>query len=199
MVPNKTALNYTVLAMPQQSSSEEGFVNRELTSLAFDQLWDAIRTCTLNVLFHRQKARETGRLETLIQIVSMALATVAGAGIIELPSVRDSLWAVLAFCSAIAGQLPAVFKLPDKRLENKRFDNEYSSVLADLLRIVSRAKAVGGLTQELHSQLQLSLEKFNFVIQKDDTDYRPNELGPLEQQTLKMYPRSKDWKPESAL
>lgn len=186
--------------MPQQSSSsEEGFVNLELTALAFDQLWDSIRTCTLNQLFHRLKAREKGRLETLIQIVSMALAAIAGAGIMELPSVRDSLWAVLAFCSAIAAQLPAVFKLPDERLENKRFDSEYGSVLADLLRVVSRAKAVGGLTQELHSQLQLSLEKFNFVIQKDDTDYKAGELEPLERQTIKMYPRSKDWKPQGAL
>lgn len=186
--------------MPEPGSqSERAFVAPELTKLAFEQLWDSIRTCMLNVLFHRKKARIRANLQTLIEIVSTSSATIAGIGIVSLPSVRDSTWAVLAFCSALIGQLPSVFKLQDKRLEHKRLDNEYSSVLGDLLRIVHRVQAVGDLTPELHSQLQLSLEKFNFVIQKDDTDYRPGELEPLETQVSRMYPPSKDWKPQSAL
>lgn len=185
--------------MSEGSRRDSVFVDRYIANLAFDDLWNTIRTCSLNVLFHRSTAREMARRETFIQIVSMLLAAAAGAGIIELPSVRDSLWAVLAFCSAIAGQLPAVFKLADKRLENKRFENEYSSILADLFRVLNRAKAVGGLTRENHEQLQLSLEKFNFVIQKDDTDYRPEEIQGLQQQVVTMYPRSSDWRPENTV
>jgi hypothetical protein len=176
---------------------EMDFVGPYITNLALNDLWDATRTCTLNVLFHRSKARVLNRRETFIQIISMLLAAAAGAGIIELPSTRESIWAVLAFCSAITGQLPAVFKLSDRALENKRLESEYSSILADLARVLNRAKSTGSLTRENHEQLQLALEKFNFVLQKDGTDYRPEEIRPLEQQVIKMYPKIKDWKPEN--
>jgi hypothetical protein len=185
--------------MAEGSRYESDFVTQYIGDLAFADLWNSIRTCTLNVLFHRWKAREMARRATFLEIATMLLAAIAGAGIIELPSIRDSFWAVVAFVSAITGQLPAVFKLSDRRLENKRFENEYSSILADLFRVLNRAKATGGLTRENHEQFELALEKFHFVVQKDDTDYRPEEIKPLQLQVVTSYPPSKDWKPRSTL
>ena len=155
-----------------------------------------IRTCALNVAFHRRRAKSASKRAKTIDIIAALLAAIAGVGILsEFKGVPDTLWAVLAFFSGLVGQLRSVFGLSDMELEHRKLQNDYSSVLSTLNSLIDRAKEAGGLTQELDTQRQLILERFHFVAERDETDYKPEEIDPLQQEVNEAYPPDSLWMP----
>lgn len=176
------------------------FIPAPRTVLLFDQLWDAVRTCELNSKFHRKRAKRYGIQERWLETSATMLGAIAGIGILSgLKSIPDSVWAVVAFSSGLVGQLRSVFRLPDRVLEHRRLQNDYASVLSQLTGIVFRAQDEGGLTQELHSQLQLTLERYRVTDERDETDYNPKELEPLEEEVKKLYPQEALWTPKDTV
>jgi hypothetical protein len=102
---------------------------------------------------------------------------------------------VVAFFSGNVGQFRSVFGLPDRELQHRRLQNDYGSVLSSLKGVVDRAKDAGGLTFELDVQRQLTVERFHFVMERDETDYDSEELGPIQDKINRMYPASRLWMP----
>lgn len=132
-------------------------VDKQIAALT--DTWDAIRTCELNVTFHREKARVVSRRAKAIEVSSALLAAFAGIGILSgIKGVPDSIWAIVAFLSGIAGQLRSVFGLPELELKHRNLQNDYSSVLSSLKGMVDRSKDAGGLTFEVDTQRKLVFE-----------------------------------------
>lgn len=192
--------NGLALGPMRDEPKNSSFIPAQQTRLAFDQLWSAVRTCELNVIFHRKKAKHLAKQERWLEITATLLGAIAGIGILSgIKGIHDSVWAVIAFFSGIVGQLRSVFRLPDKMLEHRRLQNDYGSVLSQLKGMVSRAQDAGGLTPEIHSQLQLTLERFRVTDERDETDYKPDETRPIEEEVGKMYPEWSLWIPQYAL
>ncbi len=107
----------------------------------FADIWDVIRSCELNVLFHREKAKTISGRAKAIDVAAGLLAAVAGIGILsDIKHVPDSTWAIVAFCSGLMGQFRSVFGLPDLELQHRKLQNDYGSVLSSLKGVVDRAK-----------------------------------------------------------
>jgi hypothetical protein len=53
----------------------------------------------------------------------------------------------------------------------------------------------GGLTYELDVQRQLTLERFHFVMERDETDYDSKQLDAIQKKIDQMYPPIHLWMP----
>ena len=168
---------------------------QDIIDLAFADLWNAIRDSQLSILYHRERAEHFERQQTRLEILSVLLAVIAGGGLIEFPEFRGSTWALLAFCSAIVGQLPYVLRLMNRKIEHQRLGNDWGSVMVDLQRVLNNARSTNSLTAETHNQLLLCLEKYNFVSQRDTIDYDLPSVRAIQKTVALMYPPSEDWKP----
>jgi hypothetical protein len=170
------------------------------TDLAFHQLWDAVRTCELNILFHRARARNKAKQTRMLDISTTVLASIAGVGILSgITGVPSQIWAIIAFISGFLGQLRSILQLTEQMLENRRLDNEYSSVLSALNGIVSSCQEVDALTAEINGQLRLALERYRITNERDQTEYDAGELRPFQALVKGMYPDNTRWTPTSAV
>jgi hypothetical protein len=164
--------------------------------VAVQGMWNVVRTCELNVLFHREKAKIASRRAKAIDNLAALLAAIAGIGILAgIGNIPDSTWAIVAFCSGLAGQLRPVFGLPNLELEHRKLQNDYGSVLSSIKGVLDQAKDAGGLTYELDAQRRLTQERFNFVMERDETDYDPEELRPIQHKINQIYPADRLWLP----
>jgi hypothetical protein len=182
------------------ASSPSSPLSQHQTELAFRQLWDAVRTCELNILFHRTRARRKARQTRVLDIFTTVLATVSGVGILSgIKGVPDQTWAIIAFLSGFLGQLRSILQLTEQMLENRRLDNEYSSVLSALNGILSSCQEIDALTPEINGQLRLALERFRVTNERDETEYDPDEIRSFQEQVKRMYPRERLWTPTAAV
>ncbi|MDX2181476.1 MAG: hypothetical protein SFV18_17915 [Bryobacteraceae bacterium] len=162
-------------------------------------LWDAVRTCEMNVMFHRAKAARSARMEHRIEWIGGVLVAVAGVGILAGLSVPNAFWAALAFAGGTVTQARSIFRIPDAAALHRSLKDEYSSVLSLFKGVVGRAKDAGLLTDELYFQLQLVFERYRVVRERDDTDYETEEATVLRTKVMKLYPADGLWLPPTAL
>jgi|GEM_PF-3609701 len=162
-------------------------------------LWDAVRTSEMNVMFHRAKAARFARIEYLVDLLGGVLVAVAGVGILAGLNVPNAFWAALAFAGGTVTQARSIFRIPDTTARHRSLKDEYSSVLSLFKGVIGRAKDAGRLTDELNFQLHLVFERYRVVRERDDTDYDTGEATALRTKVMKLYPADGLWLPPAAL
>jgi hypothetical protein len=165
---------------------------------AFVRLWNAVRTCQLNVYVHKRIAAKATTSENILDSISAALAALAGIGILAaFPQVPATTWAVLAFISAIIGQGRVLFRFSEKILHHRRLQYDYSGVLSRLISVVERTKKAGYLSQEMDTQLEVVLERYQFLIEHDETDYDELKILDLQERVNAAFPVDTLWMPDN--
>lgn len=161
------------------------------------ELWEAIRVCELNVIFHRRKARQKAKLIQVLDVSSILLAAVAGIGILSgIASVPATFWAIVAFGSGVVNQLRPIFRLSDKMLEELTLENEYASLETYLQTLLNRVKDIGGLTTDVYSQIQLGSDRYRVLkLERDKTEYKASETKPILDDINLRYPKDRLWMP----